>query len=110
GAQLVHRPDAAEAGDEQHDLHAVVVLANECPPPRLGLSDRELVRAVLLQPRRRLGLRQAERRVGLERTGDLLGRERVPLPVRGALLGRGFYGRGHRLCTLLLTLTLARGK
>ena len=53
-AVLVLRPDAADPGDEQDDLHPVAVLAYECLPARLGLGRHEGVRAVLLESLRGL--------------------------------------------------------
>ena len=53
-AELVQRPDAADAGDEQDDLHRVAVLAYERLPTRLGLRGDEGVRAVLLESLRGL--------------------------------------------------------
>ena len=50
GAVLAQRDDAAHACNEQHDLHRVVVLADERVPARLGLRFGELVRAVLRLP------------------------------------------------------------
>ncbi len=59
GAELVQRLDAADAGDEQDDLHRVAVLAHERAPARLGLGGDESVRAVLLEPCRGFGRRRA---------------------------------------------------
>ena len=50
GAVLAQRDDAAHACNEQHDLHRVVVLADERVPARLGRRFGELVRAVLRLP------------------------------------------------------------
>ena len=46
GAELVQRPEAADACDEQHDLHGVPVLPDEDMPARLRGRGRERVRPV----------------------------------------------------------------
>jgi len=91
GSVLVQRPDAADADDEQDDLHGVAVLADEGAPARLGLGLGELVRAVLRLPRRDLGGRQAVLDVDLQLPGDVLAGKRVP-----AGRGRRSCGRRHR--------------
>ena len=52
-AGLLDRVDRDHAGDQQHDLHRVLVLAQERVPARLGLRLGELVRAVAAPAARR---------------------------------------------------------
>ena len=108
GAELVQRPDAANACDEQDDLHRVVVLTDEHAPARLGLGRREHVRTVRLQPHLGLRLRQTAGRVDVQVLGDLLGRQRVPMLVRRCLWSRDVYGRRHRLALSFCVGTAAR--
>ena len=75
GAELVQRPDAPDARDEQDDLHRVAVLAHERAPARLALGGDERVRAVLLEPPR--GFVGARDRHGCRRPG----RWRRPRPA-----------------------------
>ena len=88
GAPLLDR-QAADAGDEQHDLHRVVVLADERAPAGLGLALGELVRPILLEPGGGLGGRQAVRRIDLQRGRDLVSRQLVPGVPRRRFGGGG---------------------
>ena len=90
GAVLLERDDAADAGDEQDDLHRVAVLAHERAPARLRRRLGEPVRPVALETGRGLGRRQPLRGIDLERRGDLVGGEGEP-----RALGR-FRGLRHR--------------
>ncbi len=45
GFQLMWQEEADDAGDEEHDLHQIAVLAEECPPARLDGRRGELVRS-----------------------------------------------------------------
>ena len=94
GAELVQRPDAADAGDEQDDLHRISVLPHERMPARLGPGDGEGVRPVALEPRLRLGGRQPGAHVDAELRGDGVTLECEPLLVRGRRSGY----RVRRLC------------
>ena len=57
-AGLLDRVDRDHAGDQQHDLHRVVVLAQERVPARLRLGLGEAVGPVARQPLGRLVARQ----------------------------------------------------
>src|SRR5262249_57504933 len=48
GSELMHRPDAAETGNQQDDLHRIAVLTDERVPPRLTLRLPQPIPAPLL--------------------------------------------------------------
>ena len=81
---------------DEHDLHVLPVLLEEALPDRHGLRLGQGVRAVLLEPLRRLGRRQAAGRIDLQPARDLLRRQGVPLGVRSGLDGSGSgFGEGR---------------
>ena len=85
GARLLDRVDRDHAGDQQHDLHRVLVLAQERVPARLRLRLGELVRPVARQALGRLVARQARARARRRSSRSrVLAREHVP----GRRLGR----------------------
>ena len=83
GAVLLERPDAAEAGDQEHDLHEVGVLPEERPPAGLLLALGEPVRAE--RPPPLLGLSGAQPALLVDLLGrqSLGDRERVEVELRG---------------------------
>ena len=66
GAELLQRIDAADPGDEQHDLHRVAVLADEGAPARLDRRTANLFGPYGREPRGGLGRGQPVRRVDTE--------------------------------------------
>ncbi len=77
-AELLERIEAAETGGEQHELHRVLVLAEESVPAGLGLAPGERVRTEPLGPRGRLRRTETTLRVHPFGVQDLIGAERVP--------------------------------
>ena len=90
GARLLDRVDRDHAGDQQHDLHRIAVLAQERVPARLGLRLGEPVRAVLLQPRG--GLLAASARASGSTCSSCVA------PSRGEHVPRGRLGSSWELC------------
>ena len=83
---LLDRVDRDHARGEQHDLHRVLVLAQERVPARLRLRLGEAVRPVALEALGGLGARSGRWRGSTASSCERLGvRQRVP----GRCLGRG---------------------
>ena len=66
GARLLDRIDRDHAGDQQHDLHRVPVLAQERVPARLRLRLGEAVGPVAREPLGGLGARQSALRLDVQ--------------------------------------------
>ena len=113
-ARLLDRVDRDHPRDQQHDLHRVLVLAQERLPARLGLRLGEAVRAVALQALGRLLARQAALRLDAQLTQRALAREHVPdlCLARGSRRGLGDghpsvlsgSDRGHRGAATAITI------
>jgi hypothetical protein len=82
-AELLERVQAADAGREQHELHRVAVLPDECVPAGLGPADGELVRAEFLDPHGRLGRAETALPVHPFGAKDLIDAKRVPREFAG---------------------------
>ncbi len=80
---LLDRVDAADAGDQQDDLHRISVLAHECAPARLLLGLGEAVGAVLLEPFRGFANGEAALSVGAELRDGLLAAQEEPRRLGG---------------------------
>ena len=80
GRHLLDGVDREQAGDQQHDLHRIGVLAQEGVPARLGLLGRELVWPDLGPAALDLGAREALDRIDLLAGERVLDREGVPRP------------------------------
>ena len=76
--KLVQRVEAADARNEQDDLHRVAVLAHERPPARLDRGLGELVRADRGNPGRGFGGREAAAGFDAQPPDGVIGSERVP--------------------------------
>jgi hypothetical protein len=82
-AELLERVEAADAGREQHELHRVAVLPDECVPAGLGPAGGELVPAEPPGPRGRLGRTETALPVHPFGAKDLIRAERVPRELAG---------------------------
>ena len=89
GHHLVH-----DRGHQEHDLHEVLVLAQECAPARFGLLLREAVGAVLADAPSGLVGGQSQAGVDVEPVGDSRGRGAERL-ADGRLAARVDDARSH---------------